>query len=105
MKKYFKSLDNKIYLDVTDQAKKLFGALDLFIVWTKENKTHNLPIVSLRDLAYGLKNNNMHVCIEVGTEDALLCIIQRHLPNLDKMNTITHEGFVYVKYNDILNCE
>lgn len=105
MKKHFKSIDNKIYLDITPHAEKLFNVLDLFMVWKKKGKTYRLPIFTDKELTYALKTEHMHVCIEVGKVEELSYLIAKPLTNLDKMNTITHEGFIYVKYNDISNCE
>jgi hypothetical protein len=68
MKKYFKTIDGKIYLDITPKAKELFGILDLYSLWQKGNITYRLPMIDEAELNFMLTQENKSICIEIGKD-------------------------------------
>lgn len=102
MEKIVKTFDDKLYLDVTKNAQPLFGILDLFVLWKKGDTTHKLPITSSEELRFALAQEGKQVCIEVASREEIAQVITRAAINWSSVDTITHNGFIYVKYNDLL---
>lgn len=102
MKKHFKSIDGALYLNVTPQAKKLWQSVDLFVLWEKGDKTYRLPINTEEELNFALHQEGKSICMEIGTEDELSLYIHKNIEKWSQADTITHNGFIYVRCNDIL---
>jgi hypothetical protein len=102
MAQILKSFDDKIYLDITDSASSLFGIIDLFVLWKKGDTTHRLPIGSSEELRFALAQEGKRIGIEVGAKEDILPVLNRGALNWSAVDTITHNGFIYVKYNDLL---
>jgi hypothetical protein len=105
MAKIFKSVDGMLYMDVTPQAQELWQShsFELFVVWEKSTTTYKLPITTDDELTYALSQEGKHICIEIGSADDLSSILSMKSFKWDRADTITHNGFVYVKYNDLLD--
>ena len=103
MAKFFKTLDGILYKNVTPHAHELFHHMELFVLWEKGDTTYRLPIDSLQELKYAIGQQGKYICIEVGTLEELSKFVSMKSFKWDKADTITHEGFIYVKYNDLLD--
>lgn len=100
MKKYLKSMDGMIYLNVHDKARALWGIVDLFVLWEKENINHRINIATEDELLFFLNQEGRYVCMEIGHTDELI------RPSIEKWNEadkITHNGYLYIRCNDILD--
>jgi hypothetical protein len=96
------STDGVIWLDVTDKARKIFETelFQLYHVWESDGKTMRIPIVDEIDMEYA-ETTGHPICIEVGRlSDGELSekVTSGSWKEADK---ITHNGYVYVKYNDL----
>lgn len=96
-------MDKIIYMSVHNKARALWGAMDLFVVWQKGETTYKLPILSEEELTFALQQEGKVVCIEIGSAEELNPIVVPTITNWDKVDSITKDGFLYVKYNDIFN--
>lgn len=104
MKKYFKTGDDYIYMDVTNHAPELWQSksIELFVLWEKESTTYRMPIMSDEELTFALNQDGKFICIEIGTAEDLSGMFEQRREKLNNANTITHDGYVYVRCNDIL---
>ena len=93
-----------VYMDVHDKANALWecGVLDLFVVWEKGSRVFKLPILSKNELDFVLKQEGRVVCIELGSIDQMTQLFHPKIEKLSNADTITHDGFLYVRCNDIL---
>jgi hypothetical protein len=105
MAKIFKALDGMLYMNVTPHAYELWRGktLDLFVVWEKGATVYKLPILEEVELTYALTQEGKHICIEIGSAEQLSDLLKIKSFKWEKADTITHEGFLYVKYNDLLD--
>lgn len=95
MKKFLKSMDDMLYMNVTDKAQALFGIFDLFVLWEKGDTTYRLPVTSGDELRFALTQPEKFICIEIGN------VPPARKLNWERADTITHNGYIYVKYNDL----
>lgn len=96
-------MDRLVYMSVHSKAKSLWGIIDLFVVWQKGDTTYKLPILSEEELLFALQQEGKVVCIELGPADELYSLVSPSVINWDKVDSITKDGFLYVKYNDVFN--
>jgi hypothetical protein len=76
----------------------------LFKVWHDEEDWQSKVIKNEAELIQAKNEKNIFICLSLGRLDAsmiLPCIPEGRWNNAD---TIVHEGFVYVKANDLLFC-
>jgi hypothetical protein len=104
MKKYFKTGDGYLYLNVTAHANELWQSksIELFVLWEKGNTTYRLPVMSEEELTFALNQDGKNICIEIGTAEELSGLFEQRIDKLSTADTITHNGFLYVRCNDIL---
>jgi hypothetical protein len=102
--KIVKSSDGMLWLDVTDKAEKLFKAdvFQLFFVWESEGKTLRIPIDDEDDLKYALNNKGIICLIIEGDVSDVTDITKDSWESADK---ISHNGFIYVRYSDLIFCK
>ena len=102
--KIVKSSDGMLWLDVTDKAEKLFKAdlFQLFLVWKVEEKTLRIPIDDEDDLKFALKSDGI-ICLIV--EGDVSDIIDITKDSWEKADKISHNGFIYVRYADLIFCK
>jgi hypothetical protein len=102
MQRHFKSTDGIVYLNVHAKARRLWGIIDLYLLWTKGSTTYRIPLTGEHELAYALSKDDKTVCIEIGFEEELRPIFPNNLEKIKTAHTITHDGYVYIRMNDIL---
>lgn len=102
MAKVFKAVDEKLYLDVTEQAQILFPQVPLFAVWQKGETIYRLPITTGIELHFAL-DNDKSVCLEVADARLIRRLYGSPKLKFEDADFITHNGFLYVKYNDLFN--
>jgi len=104
MKKYFKASDDRLYLNVTEKAHKLFDSnlFELYVLWEKTGTTFRLPVTSEAELNFAMSQKEKFICIEIGSVEELSSYLNVKPIRLDKAETISHDGYLYVKCNDIL---
>ena len=102
--KIVKSSDGMLWLDVTDKAEKLFKAdlFQLFLVWKVEEKTLRIPIDDEDDLKFALKSEGI-ICLIVEGDVSDITDITKD--SWEKADKISHNGFIYVRYSDLIFCK
>ena len=103
MKKFLKSSDNRLYLNVTEYADRLWQHVDLFVLWEKGTTTYRLTITDKDELSFALGQPDKAVCIELGRMDELSHLFNTNNLKWEKADTLTHNGYIYVKYNDLFD--
>lgn len=106
MSKIIQSKEGFIWLDVTEDANKIFfcNLFNLFLVWEKDGNTFRVPIEDEIDLDYAIEIGG-RICIEIGNSsgsDKIEFVTRDSWNSADK---ITHNGYVYVRYNDLSFCK
>lgn len=99
MAKILTASDDVMYLNVTPHALELWRSktLELFVLWEKGQTTYKLPIHSEEELTFAMGQEGKYICIEIGKLD-----VKPKKIDLDKVDAITHDGYLYVRFNDIL---
>ena len=107
-----KSQEGFVWLDVTDRAEKIFSsqAFELFHVWKKEEKTFRMPILDYAELRYALDTSfptsEQHsICIEVGDEHENKKLDFVTKESWELADKLQHNGFIYVRYDDLSFCK
>jgi hypothetical protein len=95
---------NYIFYDVTDQALELIGVLPLFEVWENDNNKYFTPLDTDFEVLRAV-NMGRKVCMTIGTLDNDKVIIRHGITSWMDCKRIIHEGFLYIKFNDLLQCE
>jgi hypothetical protein len=108
MDRIIKSSDGYIWMNVSDKAQEVFDSklFQLQEVWFREedNKVMRIPIDTQDDLHRAVATIGRFICIYMGRiEDSISVgfVTQDSWSAADK---ITHEGFTYVKFNDLKFC-
>jgi len=106
MSKIIQSREGFVWLDVTPKANKIFFSklFPLYLVWRDNEKTLRIPILDEIDLDYAMGINGM-ICIEVGDTKDSEAIDFVTLNSWESADKITHNGYVYVRYNDLTFCK
>lgn len=97
-------MDRMIYMSVhNSKAKSLWNVVDLYVLWQKGDTTYKLPILSKEELTFALEQEGKFICIEVGSAEELYPLLNPPIINWEKVDSVTKDGFLYVKYNDIFS--
>jgi hypothetical protein len=103
---------SSIWLNVTDKAEQVFksGAFKLFHVWRVDGTTHRAPInteYDLRvvlDIVGDIKHSNS-ICIDITENVDAGSVEFVTLPSWEAADKIQHNGYIYVRYTDLLLCK
>lgn len=106
MSKIIQSKEGFIWLDITEDANKIFfsNLFSLFLVWQKEGNTFRIPITDEMDLDYAVQVGGK-ICIEIGSANGSDKIEFVTRDSWNAADKITHNGYVYVRYNDLSFCK
>lgn len=99
-----KAHENYIFYDVTDKSLELIGILPLYELWEDDFNKYYTPLEYDYEVQRALTMNHK-VCMAIGTLDNDRVIIRNGINSWMDCKKIVHEGFVYVKFNDLLHCE
>ena len=102
-----KSAGGVLWLEVTEKAEALLkaGVFDLYVVTILENgDTRRLPVLDESDLDFAERNNGK-ICIEIGRYEAEKSLGHVTLDSWDNADKIQHNGYIYVRYNDLSFCK
>jgi hypothetical protein len=102
MKKIFKTSDGRIYLSITQKAEQLFevGMFDMYAVWEKGDNVFRLPILEKEDIDIAHKYDKS-ICIEIASVQDIIDIIPMKPDKWDKADKVLHNGFIYIRYDDL----
>ncbi len=105
MAKILKTSDGMLYMNVTPHAFELWRSktFDLFVLWEKGSTVYKIPILEEVELTYAMTQEGKYICIEIGSAEQLSDLLKIKSFKWEKADTIIHEGFVYIKYNDLLD--
>ena len=100
------STDGVVWIDVSDRARRIFNAdlFQLYHVWEHGGRTLRIPIVDEVDLEYAEQTGHP-ICIEVGRLSKGELSDKVTADSWRDADKITHNGYVYVKYNDLTFCK
>lgn len=102
--KHYRDRIGDIYMDVTDKATMMWigVGLELFMVWQHGGRIHAIPIQSYEELTHAI-DTERKVCIKIGTTDQLATLVNVNPENFERADKIIHDGYVYVRYNDLVD--
>ena len=107
-----KPSENCVWLDVTEKAKQVFesGAFKLYHVWRIDGMTRRAPINTEYDLRVVLDRIggialSHSICIDITehVENGKAEFVT--LPSWESADKIQHNGYIYVRYSDLLICK
>lgn len=89
-------------MSVDRDPKELIGKIDLFALWIANGQNYKLPITHAIEYEFIIsKVPDAVICLEVGDINELSDIIPPHKERWNEAHKITHEGFLYIRVNDI----
>ena len=102
MRNLIKSMDGKIFLNVTDKAETLFStqAFNMYAVWEKADATLRIPIQDKHELQFALENDKA-VCIEIASLEDLVNLLPMKPEKWELADKVLHNGYIYIRYADL----
>lgn len=108
MEKLIKSQDGYTWMNVTDKAHDVFmtGLFNLQALWVQEgdNQIQRSPIESIGELNIALETGKA-VCIFIGQDSESIRLGFVTQDSWSAAEKITHEGFTYVRFKDLVFCK
>jgi len=107
MNKLIVTTDGMVFYSVTKESEKIMRnhLFTLFKVYHDGNEWQSKAILNEAELIQAKINDySQHVCICLGTLDASMILPCLPDGRWNNAASVVHDGFVYVKANDLLFC-